>query len=51
MINFIFIQKNNTTKEFIENRNDEQLILAISNGSIAIGNLMLCPPSGFTFYK
>lgn len=38
-----------TTKEFIENRNDEQLILTISEGSIAIGKSNLCPPWGYTF--
>ncbi|MEE8479334.1 MAG: cytochrome c [Candidatus Neomarinimicrobiota bacterium] len=39
-----------TTKEFIENRNDEQLILAISGGSIAVGKSNLCPPWGNTFH-
>lgn len=39
-----------TTKDFIENRNDEQLILAISEGSIAIGKSKLCPPWGYTFH-
>ncbi|MEE8341210.1 MAG: cytochrome c [Candidatus Neomarinimicrobiota bacterium] len=39
-----------TTKEFIENRNDEQLILAISEGSTAIGKSNLCPPWGNTFH-
>jgi len=38
-----------TVKEFIENRNDEQLILAISEGSIAIGKSNLCPPWRYTF--
>ncbi len=39
-----------TTKEFIENRNDELLIMAISGGSIAVGKSNLCPPWGNTFH-
>lgn len=40
-----------TTEEFIKNRNDELLILAISEGSIAVGKSNLCPPWGHTFLK
>ncbi len=40
-----------TTEEFIENRNDELLFLAISGGSIAVGKSNLCPPWGYTFNK
>jgi mono/diheme cytochrome c family protein len=40
-----------TTKEFIEDRNDELLILSISGGSIAVGKSNLCPPWGNTFNK
>lgn len=40
-----------TTEEFIENRNDELLILAISEGSKAVGKSNLCPPWGNTFHK
>ncbi len=40
-----------TTEEFIENRNDELLILAISRGSLAVGKSNLCPPWGNTFNK
>lgn len=42
---------NFTTKEFKENRNDEQLFLAISGGSKAVGKSNLCPPWGNTFHK
>ncbi|MCH7828002.1 MAG: cytochrome c [Bacteroidetes bacterium] len=40
-----------TTEEFIKNRNDELLILAISGGSISVGKSNLCPPWGNTFHK
>ncbi len=40
-----------TTKEFIEKRNNELLILAISGGSFALGKSNLCPPWGNTLYK
>ncbi len=40
-----------TTKEFIENRNDETLFLSISDGSAALGKSNLCPPWGNTFHQ
>ena len=40
-----------TTEKFIENRNDELLILAISEGSTAVGKSNLCPPWGNTFHQ
>lgn len=51
MINLVFIQMNDTTNEFIENLNDEQLILAISDSSIAIGKSNLYPPWGNTYHR